>query len=285
MTHYKRLSLLAAFIIFALSCRKSDPVSPLIVTNLYQLPQGNQPYDDSIVEFYKKYGSYALYKFSSADVNGGTLLRLNDSALLGDPAYAGKAFSFFKANSIAYYPEKFVQQTMPRIILLSAGLFTKNKVNAFAPVPMQCHSTDKVLILGFANKSMDTASVATLKNYIGGIHRYYAYSAIYNGHIQVPASFKALFPLYIPNAREGHPEDYLSIGILEYIYLADYTVDFSGFVGLIASTTAEEREAGVLSPAVDVSGNLRKKCEIVARYYKDTLGIDLVAIGNSRPVL
>ncbi|RFS18801.1 hypothetical protein DVR12_26750 [Chitinophaga silvatica] len=277
----KYIFLFGAFLLVA-ACKKNEKVEALKFGNLFELPQGNQPYDDSIVAFYKQYATYAVYKFTNGDFVGGYTLRLTDTAALGDPKYVGKAFSFFKKNCLGYYPDSVIKKTIPISILLSSGISKLDKVGNWIPVDGESRSTQRMLAIGFANQSMDTASAATLKKYIGSMHRYYFYSLYLNNKLQIPTAFRAMYPTLI----FSYDLDNLhSLGLLEASPTTeDVSLDFACFVELITANTTAELEAGILKSNVDTSGKIRKKIKMVADFVKATYNIDLIAIGNSQPV-
>ena len=102
----------------------------------YQLPQGNAPFDPYIVDFFKQYDTYILYKFSSIDFNyhfsydlasppvgngngkvGPVVVRTADSIGIQP------AINFMQEYWFNFYPEEFKKRYLPQKILLAAEMF------------------------------------------------------------------------------------------------------------------------------------------------------------------
>src|ERR1035437_3706991 len=49
------------------SCKKEAPLTPSTEKIGYVVPQGNNDYDATIVNFYNTYGKYLLYNFTDKD--------------------------------------------------------------------------------------------------------------------------------------------------------------------------------------------------------------------------
>ncbi len=99
------------------SCGKESKLTPPLIPDAYQLPQGDQPADDSILDFRDNYGTYILYKFTHLDFAYAAGYTINDTARQGDPQYVAETLAFFKKECLSFYPEEFTRKTLPfRII-------------------------------------------------------------------------------------------------------------------------------------------------------------------------
>jgi len=123
---FSRLYILVFSLMSIVSCQKE---SPLVVsepgTNVfYQLPQGNHPYDDEIVEFYKNYNCFILYKFSEADYNYNWTASVTTTLSVesADTMYISDALKYLHRNLFDIYPKQFLKETMPFSILLASKI-------------------------------------------------------------------------------------------------------------------------------------------------------------------
>ena len=59
--------ILLSWLLCAVACYDEKELSPSGIISSYSVPQGEHDYDDVIVEYYNKYGSCLLYKFTDKD--------------------------------------------------------------------------------------------------------------------------------------------------------------------------------------------------------------------------
>lgn len=99
---------------------------------IFPLPQGNHDYDRRIVEWFEKYGFYALYKFEGKDLywsnttwdefdthfGTGNLL-----GQIGDTLYVGTALDLFQEFFLDCYPDDMLTENMPLRVLLNSELY------------------------------------------------------------------------------------------------------------------------------------------------------------------
>lgn len=275
----KQFIILLAGIFILTGCKKEKSVQAITGTNLYQIPQGNQPYDDTVMAFYKEYGSYLLYKFTQTEFQAGFNKASIDSALQGDPAVVGLAIATFKEYCLNYYPEAFKKATVPFVIMLSSGLYIKNLDSSkFFYEDAACRATDRSLTLGFVNRDLQNAGNVYLNKCIGNMHRYYMSHALLNGRIRVPDAFAKLTPSNVYQV-----EDFFSIGLLEVDRSLNPVIDFGAYINVITTHTLAEMQSTYFIPSVDKKGLIKKKYDLTVNYFRDSCKIDLQAIGNVHP--
>ncbi|NLR78132.1 hypothetical protein [Chitinophaga eiseniae] len=262
------------------SCQK-EKVMADTVPDFYTLPQGNQPYDDSIVAFHKQYGAYILYKFTPRDFGYDYTHYLRATATQANPAYVANTLRFFKSQCLDFYPESFLQKTMPFRILLAAAIDTMwtNRTTYGRSVPGVLASST-MMAVGWADSTLQQQLPGRLKELRGYLHRAYALQNMRSGALKIPADFlkylpESYFSLGWDMGAQGLVETFNDIDALD----KSEATDFAGFVGMITTHTKAELDTTFLSPAYDTKGLVLAKYNAVINFYKD-LGVDLQAIGN-----
>ena len=266
-----------------LSCRKEASIIPDQIPDFYTLPQGNQPYDDSVVAFHQKYGSYILYKFTPTDLTYNYSNNLPITSGPANPAWIKNTLDYFKSECLQYYPESFLQKSMPFKILLAAYIDTSFIVDgkimpSYRSLTGFC-ATRGTLAIGWTDSTLTQQSPARLKQLRGFMHRSYIQQALLSRALELPDDFKKYCPDSYTAAYAGRD------GILEN--LADLRIvnasavwDFACFVCAITGHTKAELDATILSPAFDTKGLVKLKYTAVINFFKNNYNVDLQAIGN-----
>jgi hypothetical protein len=267
------------------SCHKEASPVPDKVPDFYTLPQGNQPYDDSIVAFHQKYGSYILYKFTQRDLTYSYNYYLPVTYGPANPAWIKNTLAYFRSECLDFYPESFLQKTMPFKIMLAA-YFDSSYVLGEVITPMGraltgfC-ATRGTLGIGWTDSTLSQQSPARLKQLRGFLHRSYMQQAVLSGAIEIPAAFKKYSPdSYLPfggNEPAGGMIEGISAALGKD---ANVVWDFSCYICAITGHTKAELDATILNPAYDTKGLIQLKYNAVINFYRDNYGVDLQAVGN-----
>ncbi|WP_295117398.1 hypothetical protein [uncultured Chitinophaga sp.] len=268
-----RLYFLMIISVVMLSCNKEAALTPSDFGKLYTLPQGNNSYDDSIMACYNKYQTYILYKFTQQDYVYNYIELKTDSAFVANPLYISAALRFLHTELLNVYPESFLQKTMPFKILLAAYLGSGTNRN-----PKGFASTISMLAIGWADSALAQKTPAELKLLRGYMHRYYNERAYRVDLVKVPAEFAALAPALYGSVNAANK---YSLGVLDpHGNDLNLASDFLSYIEVITSQSKAQLEAGILRPAVDTKGLIRKKYNIVLNYFQTGFGVDLQAIGE-----
>jgi hypothetical protein len=263
-------------------CRKEAKLTATEVRDFYTLPQGNQPYDDSIVAFHKKYGTYILYKFTNIDFAYDYNSYISYAATIGNPAYVSQTLDYFRTECLDYYPESFLRKTLPLKIILAANIdtlytrgnviFQQRSVTGFA-------ASGSMMAIGWTDSTLVQKTPVALTHMRGWLHSCYAEQALKSGSINIPAVFIKLAPdnyRSLPNGGNKYPNGLLD----DYNGLGTLMKDFLSYITVITSHTKAELDATVLNPAVDVNGLIQGKYDAIIKYYQFQFGVDLQAIGD-----
>ncbi len=277
------IGLLPLFLLSISSCHK-EKLTATTVPDFYVLPQGNQSYDDSIVAFHKKYGSYILYNFSQKDFRFDYVRYLDASATVGNPAYVANTLQFFKSQCLNYYPETYLQQTMPFRILLAAAIDTMYYLSTTKELHRSYtgfYATSTMMAIGWTDSTLVQQSPERLKELRGFLHQTYTQQAILSDAMEVPENFLKYVPASYTSVDGWALGD---IGQVADLFMVppmerNPAWDFATFVGMITSHSRAELDTTFLSPDYDTKGLVKLKYNAVIQFYKEQ-GIDLQAIGT-----
>jgi len=272
------------------ACSREEAALPSGIKYGYQLPQGNHSYDDTIVKFYKKYETFILYKFSLADFRYVLSRSIIDTAWQPAPEDVGPALNFMIKECMQLYPDPFLMQVLPNRILLAGRLDSiynvKEESGAFhqeAKPFITAVGTDQMLAFGWANPQLLTKTPVALRQIRGELNALLFKRACDKGVLKYPDSLS----LYQPYYGNVYPYNNLALGTLLTIPNGFWTdkiyclkQDLYAFIAAITRYSEAEMEGNLLTGSVDVSGKLRKKRDIIIRFYEREYGVNLQAIGN-----
>lgn len=279
------LLLCAAGIIFP-GCHKSSAITPDPADSiaLYQLPQGNHPYDTTILNFYNQYHTFILYRYGEADFQYELTGQLNLTALAPDTNYIQPCLDFLFKSCINQYPPAFLQKILPLKILLASGGDSLILSEFNSVVPPQPLSPDasvsgwNQVTMMLANPGFPSFTPGMLQDARGRLNRAIWEQALRNNLIEIPADFPGL-----SNYQDYDTTHLWKTGSFYTIpprQTMTSTSDFLDYIRMITATSQAQIEANWLSPSVDVLGLYNQKYNLVTSYYLSNYGVDLQAIGN-----
>ena len=124
------------------------------------LPQGNHDYDNTIMDWHKKYGVYPLYKFSDEDwfwsVTGDIRWSYDASRdqtnagykiYQGEETQVGNLISLLQQRVFCYFPDSVLKSILPQKMLL-AGRIVHNPGSLHGEVP-ESQYIDENTLAGF----------------------------------------------------------------------------------------------------------------------------------------
>ena len=186
-------------------CKKEGALEPVNQSPLYELPQGNHPYDQQIVQLHAKYGTYFLYKFDSVTYGYNIISYLPAAAQQGNEAYIQQSLDFINSQCLNFYSETFKQATMPLKFILAATMdsvvsFTTAGVLGtqykLSPSVTKFCAGVSTLIFGWADSTLVELTPEQVKGIRGYLNRAYFDRALQGGSLTVPGyrSGKLLYP-------------------------------------------------------------------------------------------
>ena len=295
--------------VLMLSCNKDK--NPTHVseksTTRYQLPQGNASFDNDILNFFQKYDSYILYKFSDVDFNYQFSYNLanppvgSGNAVVGPVVMRGgdsiaiqSALDFMNTYWFSFYPEDFKKKYLPQKILLAGLIYTTRysgnpkiydtpRVNPYTiPIEGVDHITLPKIDTAF--NSYPLASKLLLKAKL---------NSLFLKHLMYPVI--NTIPALVPAPAEFFKVSDYSLGVITSVQKYKYgfdtlmagkaptpIVDMVGFLDSICAKPKADLDAYMLNPKVDSLGLTRKKYDLLVNYFKSNYNVDIQAIGNKQ---
>jgi hypothetical protein len=284
------------FVILLSACKKeADKVSPAPKNDTYyQLPQGNAPYDQEILSWYKKYNTYVLYRFSEKEYKYG-ITGLYPAAILmktADTLVMPAAVNFLKDYWFHFYTDDFLKKYLPFKILL-AGLMVESAYGldtTSIPVTYPMAGLDYLIIptVNSSFSSMTMQDRITLKTAVNGLFLetlLFGASGYSPAKITPPDAFFELSPYDKKGLTANNKYQY---GFLELdinnnqLVTPGHNYDLMTYLYVIISTPERVLNATLLSADTDSNGLIRKKYNVLTHFFKEQYDIDIQAIGNKQ---
>ncbi|QEC45756.1 hypothetical protein [Pseudobacter ginsenosidimutans] len=257
------------------------------------LPQGNHPYDATILEMFKKYRTLFLYKYEPKDIMynvtwwiGGRYDAVANKTTAGyfdvpaNEDYVDEQLALINETLLKYYSESLLRAGLPqKVFLLDSFYFARTgagKPSENVNLMHEAYAAGDFMIVGYGGSRINAISAPEKYALKSKLNSLFLANAHAKNAIKRQAAFTALTDYDLVDywtAYEQGVIDYLRKGVEE---------DWDVFMETIVSNSYASLTApgGLLHPSVDVNGLIKKKYDIVISYFLNTFGIDLQAIGN-----
>ncbi|MBP1618225.1 MAG: hypothetical protein H6Q14_2052 [Bacteroidetes bacterium] len=280
----------------------------------YSVPQGNQDYDTEIVDFYEKYGSCLLYKFTDKDAywtpsawNNGVVGAYTDGGQAGfivaaaDTQYIGKQLELLHALLFDFYTDSFLKKFLPVKVLLCSSILSceavYSPVYGFVGVNTPAYYNYDNICLSYGSSAVDTITTAEDSSTVAmGFNRCLMESMVGRGlsspttDFTASATYTSLTTLTTNAlcwARGVFPPYYSVTPARDWYFfmlmMVSYPESYLTRTPTTTITTTNYTETaweGILNSAKDVNGLMLKRYTIVRNYFIDNYGMDLQSIGN-----
>lgn len=289
--------------LFFTACDNDDVDGPSDTGLAVDFPQGDNDYDKEFVSFKENYGTMVLYKFTDAQFRWAVTEYIPYYSNQADEAYVPQAWKLIK-EGLDVLPESLVKQCMPYQMLLCDSIWSFaygydanwNYVKLKSP-RNSCYGYSHIAF-GFANKSVTEMTSAQKKAVVGDVAYALIGYASSKGKLAIPESFDTLFTAgknYYTTSYSTYGWGYNCAGTLDGTVEADnYTVyhDFATYVKNMITMSPETFESTYMNSYFDCgfvydanynqipTPRVSLKYNAVLTYFKETLGIDLSAIGT-----
>jgi hypothetical protein len=291
------------------ACTKKEAALTPSSSLAYSLPQGNHDYDATIMDYYKKYGTYLLYKFTDKDAywtpTGWKDARY-DSALSywvtgflaqqAEEAYVGKQLEIIQRLWFRYYSDKFLKEYLPVKILLCSKVDSSWLGYDFSTNPITFFLNYKEVGAWYSydNISVSYGNAKELTATDSGYITWKMSQAFMNEIFTLKpiAATDDFTKLTSYTTQFNSQAAAYSAGSISDYYNATNQNDWNNFMLIMVScseTLLNQAEApswsatntGILNPLKDTSGKIRKRYNIVRNYFITNYNVDLQAIGNA----
>lgn len=274
----KLLTYFLLLVVISAGCKKEDIVQTEVIPPMYALPQGNHPYDKTIVDFYNTYGTYILYKFTEKDFRWNINSNILFTGTQADENYVEPALAALDKYLFKVYPTDFLKKALPYKIMLASRI--RSVLNGDREIILDNYnntaSSASQLSFGHAGSTITTLTEAQLKVMKAELNREFWRQAIVFNKIEMPPVFVAATTYDL--VTSGNRRTY---GVFTLVNLTQNSYgDFIDYIYNIALLTPQEWEQTVFTATNDPAGKFRLKYNAIINYYKQKYGIDLQAISQ-----
>lgn len=306
-----KLPIYIFLLLLLVACNKKEETLTPSASQAYALPQGNHDYDTTIMDYYNKYGSYLLYKFSDRDAywtpTGWKNLRYDSSlsawtdgfrVQLADEAYVGAQLAIIQRLWFRYYSDKFLKNFLPVKVLLCSKIDSAIFTYDFSTTPTTIvvktkdvgawYSYDKICVNFGSDKVMSMtpqdSGYMTWKLSMVFMNEIFAMKPV------TPTDDFLKITSYTPQFT-SQQQAYTAGSITTY-YNASAQNDWNNYMLAMVScseealnrkvaATSSASNIGILNPIKDTNGKIKKRYDIVRNYFINNYNVDLQAIGNA----
>ncbi|MGQ7856890.1 hypothetical protein ACUN24_21845 [Pedobacter sp. WC2501] len=292
------------------ACKKSEePLTPSGAdeTYTYKVPQGNNAFDETIVDYYKKYGTYMLYKFTEKDAYWTPTgwkkpLEVKGSWTAGaeveasDPVYIAAQLNLIKTKWFNFYSDKFLKKFLPVKILLCKRVDSVGNAFIFTPVFSSVKSTKKMpafynydnIQINYGDATVNSMTAADLRLFIYKTNLIFMQSIFARGLIAPTNEFanSADYNTAMTTTTQAYGR-----GIIVNPSGPAVQADWNAYItAMVTYSTVQlnasvaitdSSAAGILNPIKDTAGQIKRRYNMVRNYFINEYGVDLQLIGNA----
>ncbi|MBB6237942.1 hypothetical protein HDC90_002568 [Pedobacter sp. AK013] len=308
MKNYLNIFLLIAIFAGVSSCKKAEEsLTPSGVNMIYTLPQGNNSFDQTIVNYYNNYGSYLLYKFTERDAywtpTGWRRPTPSDApspwtgtdVAAADPNAVAAQLDLLDKSLFKLYPKSFLKEFMPVKLLLCSKVDSIYTTYVFTPVYTPTRNAKKIpafysydnIYINYGDATVNQMSAAEKLFFLARVNQVFFQSINDRGLIKATNDFILSADYSSSNASQAVA---YGKGIVGTYISSSATTDWAAYV--MAMVTLSEADlnrsvpntntslVGILNPTKDTNGLIKKRYNLVRNYFINTYQVDPQVIGN-----
>ena len=308
MKNYLNIFVLLAVVICISSCKKSEEtLTPSGITMIYTLPQGNNAFDQNIVNYYNEYGSYLLYKFNERDAYWTPTGWKRPTPSTAPSPWTGTDVDVANPSAVAaqldlldnslfkLYPKSFLKEFLPVKILLCSKVDSIYTTYVFTPTYTPTRSVKKIpafysydnIYVNYGDATISQMTAADKLAFLARVNQVFFQSINDRALIKATTDFILSADYSSSNASQAVA---YGKGIVGTYISSSATTDWAAYV--MAMVTLSEADlnrsipntdrslVGILNPMKDTNGLIRKRYNIVRNYFINTYQVDPQAIGN-----
>jgi len=303
-------------LLFTVACYDEIELSPSGIISSYSVPQGDHDYDDVIVDYYNKYGSCLLYKFTDKDTYwtpsawmNGVLGTDGNSGYIVTPSdekYVGEQVDMIEKLWFSSYSDKFLKEFLPVKIMLCSEIDSVYVTWDFSVIPVQMsyigvgvqswYNYDNICV-GYGNESVMRMTGADEAAFRRSINRIFIESMIGRGKTAPTKEFCEVANYKISSSDMYTASKLWAAGIPQLVnYSISEANDWKTFLLMMVLCSEDfltrvpeynsdwdsssKNWDGLLNPVKDVNGLLKKRYDMVRDYFIENYNMDLQKVGN-----
>jgi len=307
MKNYLNIFFLLAVVAGISSCKKSEEaLTSSGITMIYSLPQGNNAFDQNIVNYYNVYGSYLLYKFLERDaywtptgwkrpILDGTGPWSGIDVAVADPNAVAAQLDLLDKSLFSLYPKPFLKQFLPVKMLLCSKVDSIFTTYVFTPTYTPAKNIKKIpaffsydnLYVNYGDATVNQMTTADKLAFLARINQVFFQSIAHRGLIRPTNDFILSADYSTSSTTQAIA---YGKGIVGTNVSSSATSDWAAYI--MAMVTLSEADlnrsvantntslVGILNATKDTSGLIKKRYNIVRNYFINTYQVDPQAIGN-----
>ena len=302
-------------VVFVTACYNEDDLTPSGIESRYMVPQGNHDYDATIVDFYEKYGSCLLYKFTDKDtywtpsewMNGALGEEGKDGYIVSpaDEAYVGEQLELLQDTWFSSYSDEFLSAFLPVKIMLCSSIDSVCMTWVFEPEFMTIYTSKKVgawynydnICVSYGSEEVTQMTEADVAAFRSKVNRIFIES-MKGREVTVPTKeFEEMSDYNVDNIGYMSPPELWALGVpIARSYNVSVENDWEAFMLMMVNypesfltrepvfnsewDTTEANWDGILNPVKDVNGLLKARYDYVRNYFIENYNMDLQSVGN-----
>lgn len=263
----------------------------------YSVPQGDNEYDTRIVNHFKNYNTYILYKYTERDlfwnINSTLKAYISSGAwtkgfLVGDhdEKYVGELLNFIEQYWFKYYPSEFLKNNLPLKILLTDKIVSV--ISSGKQTPTYCFKGYDLMAIDCCSERIETLSANELNAFKTFVNYTFMLRILEKGVVAKSEEFSQVTKYNETITKDNMYEKGI-INLSRKSLGWDYECFLETIITYPLSYLEEEETPintlsmkGILHPSKDKKKLIRKKYDLMISHYKELYGVDLQAIGNDK---
>lgn len=264
------------------------------------IPQGNRDFDRRIVDYYNRYGTYLLYKFSSKDAYW-SVTRWDSSYRLveADPEFIGNQLDLIDSTFFRYYDDSTLRKYLPRKFLLCSSIRFNNsgpQLDGYLSITQTTGWVYETFVANWGSSRILNirGAIDSAARFRGNINYGFLRLLDLNRKVSISPVFNSISDYSTPIITTMQSQRYKRgfLTTLNSTIPPSPQTDWYSYIQAIVQNNYnfltdanglapnDNTFRGILTPVKDSSGLIRRKYDEVVNYYKSTLNVDLQRIGN-----
>ncbi len=307
--------LLMGSLILSSCVKEEEELAPSNIESGYTVPQGEHDFDDDIVDFYDKYGSYLLYEFTEKDAywtpsawqNGAETSEDEEGSVgfiieMPNVDYVDQELTLLNDTWFNYYSDEFLKEFLPIKILLCSNVgevgysWDANWNLVYVASPISAYYNYDNICVNYTSEEIETLTDDDKTSIAFDLNHVFVESIIGQEKLTITSEFENSAN-YNNASSLYNNTDLWGIGIFQPYYDASAENDWGIFLTMMMCYSEEylNREVssvsewdyeetsweGIFSSQKDINGLLKERYNMVRQYYIDNYNMDLQTVGNA----